>query len=347
MSAEPQLEPTPQMSDEPPSPVTGERRRGRSRFRMGMLEPYALLILLVLIAAFFTLWSKTSATFLTSANLQILVANQVVPAIIALGALIPLVCNEFDLSVGATGGLSAVYVASAMSSGMPVFAALLLGIGIGAAVGGVNALLVTRMGVNGVITTLGTSTIIAGVVYQKTGGLSITSNIPNGVTNFGSATWIGIPRVGFALILVAIGVYYLLDHTPIGRYTYAFGSNRAAARLVGVRTNLVLVVSFVAAGALSGVAGVLYVARAGGADPNVGPGFTLTALAAAFLSAAAIKPGRYNVGGTLVAIFFLAVLNSGLNLAGAPPYISSYVNGAALIIGVGLAVLVGRKTRSS
>lgn len=312
-----------------------------------LAEAYALLVLLVVAAVFFSLWSQTSGTFFTTANLQILVANQAAIAIIALGALVPLVCNEFDLSVGATAGLSAVYVASFMSHGMPVILAVLLGIAIGAAVGGVNALLVTRARVNGVITTLAMATIVGGVVTQKTGGLSIVSNIPSSVTSFGSGTTFGIPRVAFALVLIALGVYHLLGHTPIGREIYAFGSNRAAAKLVGLRTNLALALSFILAGALAGGAGVIYVSRAGGADPHVGDGFTLPALAAAFLSAASVKPGRYNVGGTLVAIFFLAVLNNGLNLAGAQPYISSYVNGAALVIGVGLAVRLSHKRAGS
>jgi ribose transport system permease protein len=93
---------------------------------------------------------------------------------------------------------------------------------------------------------------------------------------------------------------------------------------------------------ICGVAGVLQVARAGGADPAIADSLAMPALAAAFLSAAAIKPGRYNVGGVLVAVYLLAVLNSGLNLAGAPDYVSSFVNGAALIAGVGLAVRIGR-----
>jgi ribose transport system permease protein len=79
------------------------------------------------------------------------------------------------------------------------------------------------------------------------------------------------------------------------------------------------------------------------ADPKVGDTFTLPALAAAFLSAAAMKPGKYNVAGTLVAIFFLGVLNNGLNLAGSPEYVTNYVNGAALIVGVALAVRLGRR----
>ena len=98
---------------------------------------------------------------------------------------------------------------------------------------------------------------------------------------------------------------------------------------------------------LAGGAGALQVARAGGADPRVGEQFTLPALAAAFLSAAAIQPGRYNVWGTIVAIFFLAALNAGLNLAGSQDYVTNFVNGAALIIGVGLAAYLGRRRKGA
>jgi ribose transport system permease protein len=142
---------------------------------------------------------------------------------------------------------------------------------------------------------------------------------------------------------IAIATYYMLEHTPLGRYLYSFGSNATAARLVGIRTRFLLYLSFAMAGLLAGLAGVLQTARAGGASPDVGDSFTLPALAAAFLSAAAIKPGKYNVGGTLVAIFFLAALNSGLNLAGAQSYVADIVNGIALIIGVAMAAILRRE----
>lgn len=307
------------------------------------LEAYAFLGLLVAAAAFFSLWPETSDTFTSPANLRTLVSSNSVIAIVALAALIPLVTYEFDLSVGAIAGLSSVFVASALAGGTAVPLAIALGIGIGLLVGGINALLITRVGVNAVIATLGVSIILAGVINQKTGGLSVTGNIPPSFSEFGSSNWLGIPKIAYILTAIAIAVYYLLGHTPYGRYLYAFGANREAARLVGIRTKLTLGLTFVISGALCGAAGVLQVARAGSADPKVGETFTLPALAAAFLSAAAIKPGRYNVAGTLVAIFFLAVLNNGLNLAGSPEYVSNYVNGAALIVGVGLAVRLGRR----
>ena len=308
-----------------------------------LLEAYALLIMTVAVGIFFTVLPATSSIFLTADNMRILVANQVVPAIVALAALLPLVCNEFDLSVGATTGVTAVF-ASAMLSGstsLPVM--LLAGLGIGALVGLVNAVLVTRAGITGVVATLGTSTLIAGVVAQKTGGQAVVGNIPTSVTNFGANSALGIPLVAWALIGIVLVSYFVLEHTPYGRQLQALGSNATAAKLVGLRTRVLVAVTYTLAGVLAALAGLIYVARAGGADPSVGPSFTLTGLAAAFLSAAAVRPGSFNVGGTIVAVFFLAVLNNGLSLAGAPPSVTNYVNGGALILGVALATYLWRR----
>jgi ribose transport system permease protein len=319
----------------------GEPKRRRRKPLRAYLEAYAFLALLVVAFAFFSFWSKTSATFTSTANLQIMLGSNTVVAIVALAALVPLVCNEWDLSIGATAALSSVYAAKALTTGTSVTVALLLAVGIGLVVGVLNALLVTRLGVNAVITTLGMSIIIAGVISMKTHGQTVAGNLPNSLTNFGVLNWFGIPRTAYALAVVVALVYYGLNHTPGGRYLYALGSNRSAARLVGIPSKLIIGGTFAVAGVLCGAAGMLQVARSGGADPNIGNSLTLPGLAAAFLSAASIRPGRYNVGGTLVAVYFLAVLNSGLNLAGTPDYVSSFVNGGALIIGVGLAVRLG------
>jgi ribose transport system permease protein len=312
----------------------------------GWLERYALLGVLLAVFAFFSFYGPTADTFPTAANLKVVLGGQAVLAIVALGALIPLICKEWDLSVGASAGLSAVVAAKLLSDGTPLTLALLAGVLLGLTVGTANALIITRLGTNAVITTLGTAAIVAGVVNQITGGTAQVSNIPRSLVHFGSGSVLGIPKPTLVLIVVACAVYFMLVHTPFGRYIYALGSNPNAARLVGLRTRLTLALTFVLAGGLAGIAGVLQVARAGGADPGLGNELTLPALAAAFLSAAAIKPGRYNVGGLLVALFLLAFLNSGLTIAGAEPYVTQYVNGVALIAGVALAVNIGRKGRA-
>jgi ribose transport system permease protein len=312
----------------------------------GVLEAYALVVVIALFIVFFSLLPETSETFPTSANFQAISGNQAVIAIISLAALVPLIANQFDLSVGATAGLAAVFSADLMADGTSIVVAILVALAIGGGIGLINGLLVTRARVNAVIVTLGTSTVLGGVIAMKTNGETIV-NVPSSVIEFGTANTLGIPRPVLVLVGIAILVYYALEYTPLGRYLYAMGSNEDAARLVGLPTRTTLTASFVIAGMLAAAGGVLQVARSGGADPRVSANFTLAALAAAFLSAAAIKPGRFNVGGVLVAVSFLAVLNGGLNLAGAQPYVNDYVNGTALVVGVALAAYLGRRRRGA
>lgn len=307
-----------------------------------VLEASALPIMLVLLCVLFTVLPATSDTFPTVDNLRITLGAQAALIVIAMAALIPLICQEYDFSVGAIAGLAAVFAASYMAGGGSILVALLLSIGIGLAVGLVNGLLVTRLGVNSVVSTLGTATLIAGLVALKTNGKSIVSGIPEELTDFVSGTWLGIPRGFYVAIVVTVGVWYLLRQTPWGRYLAAIGDNREAARLLGANIKRRVLVAYLITGAVAGAAALLLIGDTGTASPQVGPGYTLPAIAAAFLSVAAIQPGRFNVWGTLVAILFLGVLNSGLNLAGASPYINDFANGGALILGVALASLLGR-----
>ena len=323
-------------------PVRTRSHAGRWK---ALAEAWAFPALFVVVAIFFSLWSETSNTFPTTANVQSILGGQAVIGILALAVLIPLVGNQFDLSVGANLGLSSVLAASVLADGASIPIAILVAIGVGGAIGVVNGLLVTRARVNSVIATLGTSIIIDGIIQWKTGGVAIV-NIPASLTAFGSANTLAIPRTFIVLVIVSVFIYYLLEYTPFGRYIYSVGSNANAARLVGLNTSRLVFLSFVAAGTFSGAAGFLQLARDGGASPQVGDNFTLPALAAAFLSAAAIRPGRFNVWGLIIAIFFLAALNSGLDLAGAQTYVSDFVNGIALISGVALSGLF-RRDRSA
>lgn len=326
-------------------PVSTRLVAGDTLLRAG--EAWALVALTIALVVFFSLYPSTSESFPTMANFQAISGSQAIPLLAALAALLPLVCNEIDLSVGASIGLSAVLVAYALGHGVPLLAAALLGVGAGVLVGLTNGLLVTRAGISGVIATLGTMVIAVGVVLGITGGRSLLEDIPRSLTDFSTRNIVRVPAITFAALLVAALVYYLLAHTPLGRQLSMLGANRRAALLVGLRPARLLVVSFVLGGALAGLAGVLLVGRSGGADPNAGPPLTLPALTAAFLSAAAIRPGHFNAGGAVTAVAFLAVLNGGLNLAGAAPYVSQIVNGVALISGVALAAYLGRKRGAS
>jgi ribose transport system permease protein len=321
----------------------GDREESRGMSLLGLVEAWTLPAITVVVILFFSFLPRTSGAFPTVANFQAVTGNQAILALVSIAVLFPLICGEFDLSVGAVVTLASVMSASVMQSGQPLAVAIVVALGVGVAAGLVNGLLVTRANLSAVIVTLGTSEIIAALVQAKTGGESIVHGISKKLISFGSGLTLGIPTIVIATLVIALFVYYVLTFTPFGRHLYMLGENRTAAKMVGLRDKRILLMSFVASGLVAGVAGLLQVGRLGSATPSTGLSLTLPAFAAAFLSASAIKPGYFNVGGTLAAILFLASLTAGLNLAGAAPWVAELVNGVALIVGVGLAVYIGRR----
>ena len=324
----------------------GNQVRSQSRERLlAFTERYALVVLFIATFAFFSFWSKTSGTFPHATNIKNVLGNEAVTGILALAIMIPLVCGEFDFSVGNIAGLTQVLCAGFMARlGMPVVLAILIPIGIGAFIGLANGNTVARIGGNSLIVTLGISSVLLGIVEWYTGGQSIINNISPGLIKFGSGQWFGLPRTIFYLAIVAIVVHYMLEHTPFGRYLYSIGSNRDAARLVGLPVQRYVLLSFMMSGALAGIAGVLLVAYNGTGSPQVGTILdTLQALAAAYLGATAIKPGRFNVLGTMIAIFFLAYTVTGLSLAGVADWINNVFDGGALFLAVLVSTIIGRR----
>jgi ribose transport system permease protein len=332
--------------DEAHATTTAEPRVARKQSLWLLnLERFALPGIFILVLLFFGLWDKTGSTFSRLANFQEVGSSQAYLGILALASIVPLVCGEFDFSVGPIAGVSQVATAATMSRfHAPLSVAILVGIAFGAFIGLNNGNVIARIGVNSLIVTLGTSGILLGLVNWYTNGQSISLGISPSLISFGSTNWLGIPKVCFLLLAVALLVYYLLQHTPFGRYLTSVGSNRQAARLVGLRVERLTLMAFVLSGALAGLAGVLLVARTGSANPQIGTlPDTLQALAAVFLGATCIRPGRFNVLGAMIAIYFIAFSVTGLQIAGVATWINDVFNGAALFIAVVLSTAIGRR----
>jgi len=327
-------------------PKPDSRADGKGRQRgLEFVEKYALVLLFIVMMLFFTFWSKTSAHFLTATNVKNVLSNQAYIGILAMAIIIPLVCGEFDFSVGNAAGLTQVLCAGFMARlGAPLPVAVGAAILIGAFIGLSNGNTIARVGVNSLIVTLGAAGVLLGIDEWYTNGQTIITGISKNLIKAGSGDWLGIPRPLFYLVVIAALVYYLLEHTPYGRYLHSIGSNAEAARLVGLPVERLVLISFVISGALAGVAGVLLIAQHGSASPQVGTVTdTLQALAAAFLGATAIKPGRFNVVGTIVAIFFLGFTVTGLSLAGVHAWVNDVFNGAALFVAVLISTIIGRR----
>jgi ribose transport system permease protein len=324
---------------DPPQDSRGVRSRAKI-IELG--EAYTIPALIGVLVVLFSLLPATSATFPTWANASAVLSSQAIVAILTLAALVPLVTNRYDLSIGANLIFSTVLAAEVMAHGGGGLLGIAAGVFAAVVVGLLNGFIVTKLGVNDVVTTLGISTILVGLSTAVTGGQSITANISQGLVDFAASTLFGIPVVVITLIVLAAIVYLWFDYTPSGRHLFMLGANPRAALLIGLNTNRLTVIGFTVAGLLAGIAGVLQLGRTGAALPGAVDSYTLPALAAAFLSQAAIRPGRANVPGAMTAVLFLAVLNAGLNLAGAPPYVSYFVNGTALILGISLSYFIGQ-----
>lgn len=330
----------------PVAASTSPRAEGARRVDMlRLIEKFALLGLLVAIGLFFTFYSKSSAIFPTAANLSVLTANQTVVALVALAVMFPLISGYFDFSAGSIAALSSVITAALMSRGSaPLWVAVGLALLASLVIGAVNGVLVSYLRMNAFITTLAAATLIGGLIQWYTKGTTITTGISPALTTFGSARFLGVPRVVYLVLLVMLGCWYVLAQTPLGRTLYAIGSNAKAAHLVGMKVKRDVLLTFVASGGLAGLAGVLLTARTGGATADGGTSLLFPALAAVFLGATAFTPGRFNVFGTIVGVLFVSVAVSGLTLSGASAWVDPVFNGCALLVAVGLSTYLGRNS---
>jgi ribose transport system permease protein len=201
--------------------------------------------------------------------------------------------------------------------------------------------------VNSFVSTLAMATLLGGGIQWYTGGQAVSRNISPALIGFGSRTWMGVPRPVYVVAAVAVIVWYLLMHTPYGRSLYAIGENHRAAQLVGIPTHRYTVLAFIAAGFIASVAGVALTARAAGATADNGTAALFPALAAVFLGATAVRPGRFNVWGTVFGVALVAVSVSGLTLAGASDWVNPIFNGGALAVAAGLSSYLRRRVTGS
>jgi ribose transport system permease protein len=332
-----------------PAPVARQAQRSeRTGVALELLERFGLVLLLVAVVVFFCFYGPTADVYRTWLNFRTIVSNEAALSVLALASILPLIGGSFDLSVASIMLLANVAAAAAMSyHGAPVVLAVLLALALGAGIGLLNGLVVAKAGVNALIATLGTASVITGVVQWYTGGLSIVTGIPDSLTRITTERWLGVPRIAVFTVVVAALIWYVLAQTPYGRYLEAVGSNPPAARLVGIEVDRIVVVSFVLSGTFAAVAGLLQLAHDGSAHPQIGLSFLLPALAAAFLGATTIQPGRFNVLGTLVAVYFIAAAVQGMNYAGVQSWVQDVFNGTALVAAVALLALIGRRREQS
>lgn len=310
------------------------------------LGRYGVILALLVIPIVFSIMRPE--TYFTWGNFQTILSTQAVLVVLTLGLTLPLIVDEFDLSIGASAGFSSTLLAVlTVNEDWGLATAILACLFCGLVLGLLHVLLVVKVGINSFITTLGTSSIILGLTLLISDSQIITG-VPDALVSAVSGTKIlGLSLSVYYAIGLAVLLWYLYEHTPIGRFMYFTGFGRDAARLSGVPVDRLRAFALIACALVSTIAGMLQAGTLGGTDPTAGANFLLPAFAAAFLGATCIKVGRFNAWGSLLAVYLLACGITGLTLVGLAGWVEQVFNGAALVLAVMFATLVVRKTKAT
>ncbi|MEU9162840.1 ABC transporter permease [Streptomyces sp. NPDC048424] len=310
-----------------------------------LIGGYGLLALAVLLFLVFSL--TLPDTFPTRDNISSILSNQSIPALLALGATVPIAAGKFDLSIGYGLGLAHVLVMQLIvNEGWPWPLACLVVILGGAVSGAVNGVIVEFGQIDSFIATLGTGSIMYAFTGWITDGGRIVpgpDGLPAAFTGLYDSRFLGLPLPAFYVLALTAVLWVVLERLPLGRYLYVIGSNPRAAGIIGIPTHRYSVYAFTASGLIVGCAGVLLAAQQQTGNPSVGLEYLLPAFVGALLGATTIKPGRANVLGTVVAVAVLAIGLAGIGQLGAQFWATPLFNGATLLIAVGLAGYSARR----
>ena len=289
-------------------------------------------------------FSLITEDFLTLSNLLNVARQTSIVAIVSVGMTFTILTAGIDLSVGSLVAVSGALAAMASARwGLPVPAAVTVGILTGGLAGVISGLLIAKGGLPPFVATLAMMAAARGATLVITDARPVTG-VTRAFRQFGNGSLLGVPIPVWVLVAVALLAWWVLAHTRFGRHVYALGGNEETARLAGISVDRVKVAVYVISGGLSGLAGAILAARLNSAQPTAGIAMELDAIAAVVLGGTSLAGGAGGVGGTLVGAFIMGTLANGLNLAQVPSYTQKLIQGAVIVLAVLLDVATRRRT---
>lgn len=317
--------------------MTDKRQKKMTKNQINM-QLVVISIGLVLLMLFFSL---NTAKFLSQRNLINVALQTSVAVLLAIAETYVIITGGIDLSIGSMLAASGMIAAISLNNGVPVAVAVLLGILTGLICGVFNGFTITVLGIVPFIATLGTNSIMRGLIYV------ILNGIPLSASSAGEAfTWIGQGKLGgwlpypvLFMITIAVIAVIVLSKTKFGRMIYAIGSSEGAAFLSGINVKIVKFKVYVLCGFLCSIAGIILTSRVASASPTAGQGDETFAIAAAVIGGASLSGGKGNMIGTIIGSFIIGILNNGLNLIGLSSFWQQVAVGCVIILAVFLDVI--------
>jgi len=333
---------SPDRAAAPPEEGGAARARPGGHRVRALMSRYGTIIFVLGVMAYFSL---SAEHFLAAGNFKNIAVAVAPLAVLAAGLTVCLVAGDFDLSIANNAILAAVVAAKVGVENDTVLWAFAAGIATAVAVGFVNGLVVTKLGVNPFIATLAMGLFILqglGFVLSDTG--TISSGMPEGFNSLGNDSFLGIRLLLWVAVGVLAVLWAVLNHTELGRRMDAVGGNPSASRLAGIRLDRTRIAAFTISGLCAGITGILIASEFNLANANGQGTLLLDAFTAAFIGSATLSAGRFHIVGTAFGALVLGMLTNGMTLVGVSSDYQSIYKGAILIGAVAFAAL-GRERR--
>ncbi len=309
------------------SPQAGWIKSLRNPTGVGVLFAFYILMLIV--------FSILSPFFFSPQNFISITTNMAYIGLMAGTQTLLIIAGGLDMSVASVAGISGVVLSLLLGVGFNIWVAAGVSLLLGAFIGYLNSISVTRIRINPLIATLGMLNIVEGLALVMTGGLTRPVS-DDGFSFLGSGRVLGIPMPVILMVISFVALYWLLSTTRFGRFVYATGGNPDASRLAGVPVNGVLTRLFVLSGVSGALSGLILVAMLGASAPTAASSNLLTVIASVILGGTSLAGGRGSVWGTLLAVLILGTLNNGLVLLNVSSFWQSVTQGVVLLLAVGL-----------
>ncbi len=313
------------------SAVAAERLHSAQSRVLDYARRYGIAVVFV---ALIVILASTVPQFRTAANLRNVLQQNSVIGIIACAMTFAIISGGFDLSVGAGAALASVVGAKVIiEAGVPLGIAGALAAGL--ALGLLNGWLVAYAGVNPFVATLGTATVVRGLIYVSTNATPFFG-VPMGFTVVGLGRTGPLPNATWIFLAVAIALAFTLHQTRFGHYVYAIGGNIVAAAEMGINVRRVKLAVYALVGLSAAIAGIILTGQTASGQPQAALNYELTAITAVIVGGASLGGGRGGVAGTILGVFLLGLVSNALNLYGVSAFWQPVATGIILVLAVGI-----------